>query len=135
MREPYSKGQWLVQRERLRLDQDTPSPAFKDGRSVASLLPDVLRKLGGEPAAWLQRLGTEWPAIVGADVARHCRPGRLEARTLTCFVDTPVWLSELKRYGQRQMLANIQQHLGAETVTALRLQPDPDARPRRERAV
>ncbi|MDA0578097.1 MAG: DUF721 domain-containing protein, partial [Verrucomicrobia bacterium] len=71
-------------------------------------------------------LATEWPHLVGNDVARHTRPAGLERRVLLVYVDSSVWLSELQRFGQKQILTNLQKRFGQDCVPALRLRLDPD---------
>lgn len=93
---------------------------------MSDVLPGLLKRLGMEQQHWLRVLRDEWPVLVGEDVGRHSRPGRLEGRALTVFVDSAVWLSEIKRFGHGQMLGNLQKRFGAERIASLRLAPDPD---------
>ena len=36
-----------------------------------------------------------WPTIVGADVARHCRPVSIDADCLVVEADDPIWAEEI----------------------------------------
>ena len=85
----------------------------------------VLTRFGLEQQLWLGRLAGEWARYAGAPVAAHTRPGSFDktAGTLCVFVDSSVWLSELKRYGQQQLLANLQRDFPQ--VKTVRLQADP----------
>ena len=100
-------------------DEAKVQPAIGIGKVVAELT----RKLGLEGQVWLQQLQTDWTRVVGAAVAKHTRPGRFDGRALSVYVDSAVWLNELKRYGQAQMLANLQREFPK--IQALRLEPDP----------
>ena len=48
---------------------------------------------------------------------------------MTVFVDGAVWMNELKRYWQKEMLNKLQNRFGAATIKKLVLQPDPDMQP------
>ena len=43
-------------------------------------------------------------------------------------MDHPAWLSDLSRYGQKQVLANLQKRFGADKIKSIHLQLDPEAR-------
>ena len=94
---------------------------------MQAIVPALLRRLGLEKEQWLTELAEEWTVLVGSDVARHARPGRLDHGTLTVFVDNSVWLSELSRYGKEKMLEKLRERFGAKRFKGLRLQLDPDA--------
>ena len=87
-----------------------------------------MKQLGLENRLWEEALLSEWPALVGEQVARQTRPGRLDHKVLYVFVSHSTWLNELSRYGQKQMLANLQARFGADRIKSIRLQLDPDAR-------
>ena len=86
-------------------------------------MAELTRKLGLEGQVWLQQLQGDWTRVVGAAVAKHTRPGRFDGRALSVYVDNAVWLNELKRYGQEQMLANLRKQFPK--IQAVRLEPDP----------
>jgi predicted nucleic acid-binding Zn ribbon protein len=122
-----------VQRERARIDSFRPPPEPADAEPIGRLLDGVMKRLGLDSQQWLTSMAAEWSAVVGDAVARHTRPGRYEERTLIVFVDSSVWLSELKRYGQDKILVNVQRRAGADRVRAVSLQMDPDGgRPPRD---
>ena len=76
---------------------------------------------------WERQLQEDWPSLVGAQVAACSRPGRIENRVLSIYVKHPIWLSELSRYGQKQILTNLQARFGADHIAEIRLQLDPDS--------
>ena len=124
----FNRGRWELERERCRIDSPVPPHADREPARVADVLPALLRKLGLEERLWMQILIRDWPAIVGEAVARHARPGRMDQKTLVVFVESSVWLNELKRYGKAALLKNVQQVVGVARVKAVELRPDPDAR-------
>lgn len=92
---------------------------------VDAVIPGLMRKIGLESPHWVEKLEGAWPDIVGVAVAKHTRPGRMENAKLTVFVDSSVWLSELSRYGRREILAKLQERFGARRIRNLSLQLDP----------
>lgn len=96
--------------------------------AIGDVVPQVLKQLGLENRLWEQALENEWAQLVGPQVAAHARPGRLERKTLYIFVSHSTWLSELSRFSQPRILANLQKRFGADRIKALRFQLDPGAR-------
>jgi predicted nucleic acid-binding Zn ribbon protein len=125
-RKPKWSGRWEVQRERLRVPDWTPPPESRDAAPLAAILGDWMKRFGMQADHWAARIESEWTALVGADVARHTRPGRVEADVLIVYVDHPVWMSELKRYGSKQMLRNLREHYGTDTIRRIIFRIDPD---------
>jgi hypothetical protein len=70
-------------------------PAFP--RAVGDLIPDALPQLGERLVE--VRVSAAWTALVGADVARRARPGRIVRGALEVTVDNSPWLSELTLRG------------------------------------
>ena len=85
-----------------------------------------MRKLGLECEHWMEDLSDKWTEIVGEAVAAHTRPGRIEARVLYVFVDSSVWLNELKRYGAKSISGNLKRCFGEKRIKDVRFQLDPD---------
>ena len=116
---------WNVQREWLRLTAAQPH-ATEQTSCLADVLPAIMKQFGLEQRLWERELLSEWPALAGANVARHCRPGRLDRKTLEVYVRHPIVLSELERFGKAQLLANLQGRFGADRIRRLRLRLDSD---------
>jgi predicted nucleic acid-binding Zn ribbon protein len=127
----YNPGRWQVQRERARIADTRPPSAFADAAPIDGVIAGVLKRLGLESQQWMATLAAGWEGVVGAAVARHTRPGRYDGRALVIFVDNSVWLSEIKRCGTAQILANIQRLSGPGRVSAVRFELDPDGAPAR----
>jgi len=85
-------------------------------------------KIGGPEKAGADELNGYWPEIVGAAVAAHARPGRVAGGEVVVFVDSSVWLFELRRTWHAKILERLKQRLGAERVRSLRFTIDPDRR-------
>jgi len=61
-----------------------------------------------------------WEQIVGADIAAHCRPERLEAGELTCVAESTAWATQL-RLMSRQLLSRIAAEVGPDVVRRLKV--------------
>lgn len=116
----------MVQRERCHVADWAPAAAGQESVRIGDLVPGALKRLGLEEDLWLRALENEWVELVGSMIAKHARPGRYERGRLIVFVDSSVWLNELKRYSQKEMLSKLQQRFGADKIARLFLQPDPD---------
>ena len=123
-RKAFNRGKWQVTRERFHLAEMQPPVENADSSAVARIIPDVMKRLGLDNQHWLEVMCDEWAGIVGADVARHTRPGGFQNKNLTIFVDGSVWLSELARFGRDKMLSNLQKRFGADRITTVSLRLD-----------
>jgi len=121
----YSRGRWAVERERHRLADAVP-PGGGHEAPVAEVLNGLMKRLGINDEVWMKELESAWPEIVGAAIAAHARPGRYEKGVLSVFVDSAVWLHELKRSLHAALLAKIQKRFTAERIRSVRYLPDPD---------
>jgi len=113
------------ERERFQLESPYPTPPF-NVVSTRTLIPEVIRGLGLEERQWEHALIAEWRDLVGKDVARRARPGRVTHGLLHVYVRNSIWLSDLQRFGKTQMLRNIQARFGADKIRDLRFLLDPD---------
>jgi len=122
----YTKGRWAVERERCRLDEfSVPTPP-DELRSFGAVATGALSRVLPRGLQWSMQLQDEWVALVGGTVAQHARPGRLDGRILFVYVDSAVWLNELRRFSKGKILENVQKRFGAGRVSAIRLVPDPE---------
>ena len=123
----FSRGRWELEKERHQLPEDEPCPLQETpAQQPGDIIPGLMKKLGLETAFWEQELMQEWASIAGPQVAQNSRPGQIERGLLCVYVRHPVWLSELSRYGQTQLLANLQKRFGAQRIKKVRFQLDPD---------
>lgn len=118
-RRRLNRGQWAVQRERCQIADPVPSPAFTDAAALAQVLSQVIGRLPTPGSHWSDALVNEWAALVGPDVARHTKPGRMDQKCFTVFVDSSTWLSEL-RFRQGTILSNLQKRFGSDRIASIR---------------
>jgi predicted nucleic acid-binding Zn ribbon protein len=79
-----------------------PDPYKKDlgPRPIDSSLDAVSRKLGMSDLRGLGRLFARWPDIVGAGMAEHVQPVRLDKDALVVTVDHPAWATQVRHLGE-----------------------------------
>lgn len=59
-----------------------------------------------------------WDSEVGEQVARHCRPRRLDDGRLLVEVDDPTWATQL-RFLTTEIVDRLNQRLGRNTITSV----------------
>ena len=82
------------------------APAADEPIGLADALERVLGSLGAPPADLLSTVFHRWEEVVGADVARHCRPVAVESDRLVVVASDPSWASEVKWLAE-QVLARV----------------------------
>jgi len=110
-------------RRKRRVDpQDQPwSGAGADVRDPAALGESLSALVADRK--WEETLRTagipaRWEQIVGADVAAHCRPERLEDGTLTCVAESTAWATQIRMLS-RTILDRLANEVGAGVVRRL----------------
>ena len=122
----YSRGRWMIECERCGIPRGTPPPAEEDCATMDAGVEQVLKGLGLSGLQSTNELVERWEDIVGSQVARHSRPGRMNGSELIVYVDSSVWLHELQRYGLKGMYAKVKAHCDRQEIKSIRLQLDPD---------
>jgi predicted nucleic acid-binding Zn ribbon protein len=91
-----------------------PGPGRGDSgpRPLDTSLDAVSRKLGMRDSRGLGRLFAHWSEIVGAGMAEHVRPVRLDGEALVVSVDHPAWATQVRRMGD-QLLDRVAEETGA----------------------
>jgi len=123
----FNRGRWQIERERCRIADVRPPSGPADPSVMADVIPALMKRLGLADQHWLGVLEEEWAKIAGEAVAKHTRPGRMEKKKLTVFVDNSVWMNELMRYGSKQLLLNLQKRFGSGRIVSVAFVLDPDA--------
>ena len=86
------------------------------GDSLAALVSerkwDDNLRTAGIPARWEQ--------IVGAEIAAHCRPERLEDATLTCVAESTAWATQI-RLLSRTILERLSSEVGPGVVRRIQV--------------
>jgi len=114
-----------IDRERFHLTDERPSLSDRT-MPLNQIVPKILKGFGLEQEHWEQQLMEEWPLLVGPQISRHARPGKIERKILTVYVTSSAWLQELTSFGQREILKKVQDKFGANRIRTIRLRLDPD---------
>jgi predicted nucleic acid-binding Zn ribbon protein len=97
-----------------------PASDERDPAPVGATVGDLVRDRSWDRQLRAAGILTRWAAIVGEDIAAHCRPERLEAGVLTCVAESTGWATQLRLLAPR-LLDRIGADLGPGVVTALRV--------------
>ena len=119
----FNPERWEMERLRLRLGPGRPTPPFREPSTMAEIVHGISQKLGLGADMDLDALRGLWPAIVGEDLARRCRPASLEGGTLSIAVKGAVWMFELRRM-QTRLLASVRDVPAGHDVKRLAFRPD-----------
>ena len=88
-------------------------PRVRDGS-----LDALSKRLGLSGAQGLGRLFAGWTDIVGAAMAEHVQPVRIDASALVVTVDHPAWATQVRRLGDT-LLDRAAAHAGVERPARL----------------
>lgn len=92
--------------------------------SAASLIPDVVARLGGEDRGVLQRVTMAWADSVGELLARRARPENLRGKTLFVRLESSALAHEITLM-KAEIVARLCRALGAPLVEDLRTRIGP----------
>ncbi len=80
--------------------RDTERVSADEPRPIGEVIDGLVRSLrGGGPGPSGRAVGGvfgRWPEIVGATIAAHVRPVRLEESALTVEVSDPAWATQMR---------------------------------------
>lgn len=91
---------------------------------MASLIPEVVARLGGEERAVLQRVTLAWEEAVGPLLGRRARPEALRGKTLFVRVDNSALAHELTLL-RVQVVEKLNRAVGLPIATELRTRVGP----------
>ena len=122
----YTRQQWEIMRERCRIESKYPPPPDMQIPEIENVVANIMKKFGLNETHWLNTLEEKWSDLVGTAVAAHTRPGKFENYQLTIYVNSAVWMYELKRNGQKIILSNLAKRYGNGKIKRIQLVPEPD---------
>jgi predicted nucleic acid-binding Zn ribbon protein len=97
-----------------------PGPDPRDPQPLANVLARLVKARGwARPAAEATVFG-EWARVVGAEVAAHSRPVKLEEGVLTVEAESTAWATQLRLLAGR-LLARIAGEVGNGVVRSLNI--------------
>lgn len=97
-----------------------PGPDERDPAPVGRAVDELVTERAW--ASTLRAAGIEarWAQIVGAEVAAHCRPERLERGVLHCVAESTAWATQM-RWLSTQLLDRITAEVGPGVVARLQV--------------
>jgi predicted nucleic acid-binding Zn ribbon protein len=97
-----------------------PGPDPRDPQLFGDVLQRMMRQRGWEkPKAEATVFGA-WEKVVGADIAKHSRPVKLDAGVLTVEAESTAWATQLRMLAG-SLLKNIAGEVGHNVVTRLNI--------------
>jgi predicted nucleic acid-binding Zn ribbon protein len=92
-------------------------------RSVADLVPGVLRQIRIEARQAEAEIVKVWNEVIDPSVTAHAQPAGIHKGTLFVDVDSSVWLSEIVRYRRHEILNRLQLAFGKELIQKISYRP------------
>jgi predicted nucleic acid-binding Zn ribbon protein len=85
-------------------------------RSAAGLVSGVLKGLRLDQRKADTEVVKVWNRLLDPNIAAHAQPVGLRKGTLFVHVDNSVWLTEIVRYRQREILTRLQSSFGSQVI-------------------
>lgn len=103
----------------------------RDPVRLADALGSIARQKGWAGAMTEGVLLSNWPLLVGPEVAAHVQVESFspENKELVVVADSPAWATQVKLL-QRQMIGRVNEHLGHKQVIRLRVRTQTGSRQR-----
>ena len=95
-----------------------PGPDPRDPQPFGALLAKLVKARGWQGPAAEARIFGSWELLVGADLASHCRPVKLDNGELTIEAESTAWATQLRLLAGR-LLTRITAEVGREVVSRI----------------
>jgi predicted nucleic acid-binding Zn ribbon protein len=95
-------------------------PDSRDPAALGAAVNDLVAERDWTRTLTAAGLLPRWEQIVGANIAAHCRPERLEGGELSCIAESTAWATQL-RLMTPQVLSRIAAEVGPDIVSRLRV--------------
>jgi predicted nucleic acid-binding Zn ribbon protein len=91
-------------------------PDERDPQMLGDTLARLLAERGWQEAVSVGGVMGRWDAVVGTDIAAHCRPETFEAGVLTVRADSSAWATQVRLF-TASLLRRLADEVGEGTVT------------------
>lgn len=88
-------------------------------KSLAEILPNILARIRLDKRQEESQIVEVWKRTIDPTITAHAHPTSLAKGTVFISVDSSVWLSEIVRYRQREILERLQLAVGKDVVQRL----------------
>jgi len=85
-------------------------------KQAGKCLPKILADLGLDRRRSDAEIIKVWNSALDPEIVRHAQPTGLRKGTLFVSVDTSVWLSEIVRFRQKEILERLRHSFGSELI-------------------
>jgi predicted nucleic acid-binding Zn ribbon protein len=106
-------------RRRLR-GYSGPGPDPRDPQPFGAVLDRLVKARGWQRPAAEATVFADWSKVVGAEVAAHCRPVKLEGGELTIEAESTAWATQLRLLAAK-LITGIAAQVGHNVVTKLHI--------------
>jgi predicted nucleic acid-binding Zn ribbon protein len=106
--------------ERRRRGYTGPGPDPRDPQPFGAVLSKLIKARGWQQPAAEATVFASWERVVGADLAEHCRPVKLEGGELTVEAESTAWATQLRMLAST-LLVRIAAAVGSNVVTRLHI--------------
>ena len=107
--------------------QNVPGGTIRSRCGAA--LGGLLRDQGWQAQAAVGSVFGRWPEIVGAEMAAHTKPDRLDGDELVVIADSTAWATQV-RWLAKDLIRTLNAELGSGTVAAVKIRgPEQPRRP------
>jgi predicted nucleic acid-binding Zn ribbon protein len=104
-------------------------PRRDDPQPLRAALGGLLRDQGWQAQAAVGSVFGRWPEIVGAEMAAHTRPDRLDGDELVVIADSTAWATQV-RWLAKDLIRTLNAELGSGTVSTVKIRgPEQPRRP------
>ena len=104
-------------------------PRREDPQPLNTAIAGLLSDQGWQAAAAVGSVFGRWPQIVGADLAAHTRPDRLDGGELVVIADSTAWATQVRLLAGT-LIRRVNSELGTGTVTRVKVRgPEQPRRP------
>ena len=104
-------------------------PRRDDPQPLGSAIAGLLRDQGWQAQAAVGSVFGRWPEIVGAEMAAHSKPDRLDGDELVVIADSTAWATQL-RWLAKDLIRTLNAELGSGTVSKVKIRgPEQPRRP------
>jgi predicted nucleic acid-binding Zn ribbon protein len=97
-----------------------PGPDPRDPQPAGALLAGMLGEMGWQRPLTEARLFTDWPTLVGREIAEHCRPESLRDGELRISAQSSAWATQIRLLSAK-LTHRVNAQLGATVVTRVQV--------------
>jgi predicted nucleic acid-binding Zn ribbon protein len=97
-----------------------PGPDARDPQPFGAVLSQLIKARGWRKPAAEARIFGSWEVVVGAEIAAHCRPVKLEDGELTIEAESTAWATQLRLLAGK-LLGRIGADVGRDVVARLNI--------------